>query len=168
MPTVIKEYICPGHGAFSSTVPVCPHGCTLNVERRFFTAPGLKSTRTSNVDRMLRAVAADFGLTDMSNRNGSVAQGKRKQPDFKPVWGEVPKGDTFKGDRQGGGVVEKAKGSMGGMNAAIAGYRVDQNAYEGEIKPMELVRELTPPRPVVSKRLTYGTAEDLKAAMKSV
>lgn len=72
---VMKEYICLGHGIFESTEPFCPSGCNT-VNRIFLTAPGIRSQRTGNIDRTLVEVAKDLGLTDMSNRNGSVANSR--------------------------------------------------------------------------------------------
>ena len=72
---VMKEYICLGHGIFESTAPFCPSGCNT-VNRIFLTAPGIRSQRTGNIDRTLVDVAKDLGVTDMSNRNGSVANSR--------------------------------------------------------------------------------------------
>jgi hypothetical protein len=161
---VKKEYICFAHGRFEADSPVCPKGCTLNVERRFFSAPAAKSNRTSNIDRMLRSVAADFGLSDMSNRNGSVALSQRRgKADFRPVWGEIPKGDTYNAGTRS---VEKRKGGEGGMNAALSAYRVAPKAAD-EVGITDVASKLPGPKPIIDKKLTYGSVADLQAAMKS-
>lgn len=71
---VLKEYICKAHGAFESSDPNprCKAGCN-SIERVFLTAPSVRtSQRTKNIDSTLDSLAAQFGLTDLSTRNGSV------------------------------------------------------------------------------------------------
>lgn len=71
---VVKEYLCFGHGPFESSddTPVCPKGCTM-VERRFYTAPGLRSDKTAHLDATLDTIASDFKLSDMNNDHGHGA-----------------------------------------------------------------------------------------------
>ena len=116
---VLKEFVCLAHGAFTSASPRCPHGCTTT-ERRFFNAPGIRSNRTRGIDRTLDSLAASAGLTDMSNRSGSVLGGGRGRAappvsrDYRKfleekfagqgqitpsgnfgMWGGVPSGGTY-------------------------------------------------------------------------
>lgn len=120
---VIKEWRCLAHTTFDNSTGVCPHGCTT-VVREFRTAPGTRSSRTKVADGALEHLAKRFGLTDMSNRSGSVGGSRRQRPDFSPVWGDMPKGNVYevgKGERPadpkgalvtGGG----ATGALGAMN----------------------------------------------------
>lgn len=69
---VKRDYFCKGHGVWETTdkiVEKCPYGCT-QFERYFSQPPGYIGVRTRNSDRMQRDIASQFGLTDMSNRNG--------------------------------------------------------------------------------------------------
>jgi hypothetical protein len=71
----LNDYICQAHGIFrDSYTGKCPHGCDKQfVEKIFLKAPGLKSGRTKNIDGTLRDLAADYGMTDMNNQNGTSA-----------------------------------------------------------------------------------------------
>lgn len=71
---VKKEFRCAAHGIFESSdkSPKCPSGCN-SIERAFITAPAVRTNgRSKNIDKTLRDLAADFHLTDLSTRNGSV------------------------------------------------------------------------------------------------
>lgn len=71
---VLKEFLCKAHGVFetSDASPTCPRGCN-SIERIFLQPPSVRTSgRTKNIDHTLESLAADFGLTDLSTRNGSV------------------------------------------------------------------------------------------------
>lgn len=69
----VKEWKCEAHGYFESTRPECPYGCTT-VVRVHLTPPAIRTSgRTANIDNTLNRLAAHHGMTDISNRNGSVA-----------------------------------------------------------------------------------------------
>lgn len=72
MGNVVKEFLCPGHGRFDSTEPVCPRGCTA-VERVFITPVGIQSARTRSVDATLDAIAGDYKLSNMNTRRDAHA-----------------------------------------------------------------------------------------------
>jgi hypothetical protein len=70
----LRDWNCKAHGVFESSEPAprCPKGCNA-VEAIFLRAPAVRtSQRTSNIDRTLDELATQFGLSDLSTRNGSV------------------------------------------------------------------------------------------------
>lgn len=74
---VRKEWMCAAHGPFESTKPKCPHGCNT-VTRVFLTAPSIHTSgRRQNIDNTLETLAAHHNLTNLSNRNGSIASSIR-------------------------------------------------------------------------------------------
>lgn len=86
---VMKEWNCAAHGSFESDEPVCPSGCHGPfITREFRTAPGYKSINTKFMDQGMRTIAHEYGLTDMSNRNGkSVMENQRKEKGYvQPTW----------------------------------------------------------------------------------
>ncbi len=160
----IKEFLCPAHGRFDSATAKCPHGCDLVVDRVFHTAPALKSAKTKATDTLLRGIAADYGFTDMSTRNGSVMASQRKEKpamDFRPVWGDIPKGDRLKA----GGVIEKVDGASGGAEAGARQYRVAPGAPmqtgTGEsLSFSDVAASMPKPRPVLAAP-AFGTSADV-------
>jgi len=154
-----KEFICLAHGAFVSDKPVCEHGCTLTVERAFFTAPAAISKKTQNTDRILRTLASDFGLSDMSNRDGKAVKSAKPQG----IWGEVPSGDRF----VAGKGVEHVKGAGRGAEAAAEASHVYSSKVPGEVSFLDMSKQMVPPRPIVDPKLSYGSAADLQAAVKA-
>lgn len=74
MSMILHDYRCLAHGAFESADGRCPKGCAAAfVEKVFLKPPGYHSDGTKNIDRNLRALAADFNLTDMNNHGGTTA-----------------------------------------------------------------------------------------------
>ena len=73
---IIKEWNCLAHGAFDGPSlddganPPCPHGCGNSmVERSFRTAPSIQSQGYRNINASFKSLAAEHGLTNMSNKN---------------------------------------------------------------------------------------------------
>lgn len=94
---VLKEFVCSAHGPFESFEGICPSGCSARfVTREFRTAPGIKSGKTRNTDRNLRALANDFKLPDVKCEEGmSVMDNLRRkkyQKNEQPAsaWASVP------------------------------------------------------------------------------
>jgi len=160
-----KEFVCFAHGPFEADSPTCPHGCTTAIEREFRTPVGVKSPRTRNIDRTLSALAKDFGYTDLSNRSGSVAGSSGRPapqgPDFRPVWGQVPKGDRFKQ----GGAIEHVEGSQGGAASAAGAHRV-HDAESAHAGFQEVASMMGQPRPQVDPKLVYGDRSTLIEAVQ--
>ena len=173
---VTKEFRCLAHGEFDGSEPVCPKGCTT-VVREFRTAPAGKSSKTKGVDRTLASLAARFGFSDMSNRDGSVGSSKKNSGEIKPVWGDMPKGNIFvpgKGEVNAKG---EAMSTAGGGVAALAGMGITGQSVAAQLS-QKLGREVTPeptfvdiakglpkPRPIIDKRFSYGTQADLDKAI---
>lgn len=83
MGIIIREWRCADCGTTGETSGaiedvICQTCNAQEAERVFLTAPGLKSPQTSTADRELKNLASDFGLTDMSNRDGTAV---RKAPE---------------------------------------------------------------------------------------
>lgn len=73
---IIREWRCGDCGTTGETMgsieDVVCHVCEgQEAERVFLTAPGIKSPQTSGKDRDLQALASDYGLSNMSNRDGA-------------------------------------------------------------------------------------------------
>lgn len=73
---IIREFRCCDCGAtFESMLPVeevaCPECSGEEPERVFLTPPSIRSPGTSRTDTTLKQLAADYGLSDMSNRDGA-------------------------------------------------------------------------------------------------
>ena len=60
---------------------VCPVCTASEPEREFRTTPGIKSRDTSFTDSTVKTLAADYGLTDVSNKDG---QPVAKRPSVPP------------------------------------------------------------------------------------
>lgn len=79
---IIKEWKCLDCSSFfesSDADPVCPQCSAAEPERAFLTAPGFKSPQTLGKDRDLKQLAADHGLSNMSNRDGEPVMSRRGQ-----------------------------------------------------------------------------------------
>jgi hypothetical protein len=103
---VLHDWRCAAHGefeAFGSTEdpPKCPKGCSKHFVRLIFKKPpGIKSNGTKVADASLRALAADFGLTNIGSNGGEsvrdyVRRGQSMDPNtkemnFAPLWHGVP------------------------------------------------------------------------------
>ena len=82
---VIREYRCCDCGhAFESmdaqedaSCPVCT---SSEAEREFRTAPGIKSPDTSFTDNTVKTLAADYGLSDVSNKDGRAVRSAPSGP----------------------------------------------------------------------------------------
>jgi hypothetical protein len=173
---VLKEFRCLAHGPFDGTEAVCPHGCET-VLREFRTAPGTRSHKTKFSDKALERLANRFGLTDMSNRNGSVGNSRTHQENpFAPVWGKMPKGNSF---APGRGEVP-VDGAAGGAQAALKDFGSTATTslapameklypgkkYEAEPNFMDIAKTLPRVRPIYDKRMQYGTPQQLDALIK--
>jgi putative FmdB family regulatory protein len=80
MGIVIREFACRDCGAkFESTEKpeevACPVCSAEDAERVFLTAPSIRSAHTTTKDDVLKTLAADYGLTNMSNKDGRAVRG---------------------------------------------------------------------------------------------
>lgn len=132
---VLRDYRCLAHGNFESkaAAPLCPHGCTT-VEPVWLTPPSVHTGgRTRNIDRTLENLANDYGLSDLSNRSGSVAGSRsRSQPQglqagFRP-FGEF---GAYASQLQAEGA-----GSAMAQGEPAALYARSRSALHGNLPPM--------------------------------
>ena len=169
---ILKEYRCLSHGPFDSVDGICPSGCDT-VVREFRTAPGGRSAKTKTTDKTLQGLADRFGLTNMSNKNGSVG-GSRQQPAnaMAPVWGQMPKGNVYevgRGERP-------VDGASGGATAALAAVGINSQ-NEASVQAMadaagvpmpsfmDIAHSLPKVRPTVHG--SSGSSSDLAKAIES-
>lgn len=136
---MLKEWFCMAHGRFENDEAICPFGCTT-VERRFYTAPGMKGHGTKFIDGVFMDFANERGYTDMSNRNGTIGNSRNNNtppPNMMPHWGKTEK------------TIEATLAAAG--NGGIG-------AGEGEIPKLA--------KPAVSVMGAYGNADMVKEAIK--
>lgn len=129
---VIKEWKCAAHGEFEGPEQKCPFGCPKRfVVQEFRTAAAVHDGTTAYTDATLRGLADSVGLTDMSNRNGSVMNSQRptgpKGLDFSPKWVDIPHASPGWSQRQEQSPVVHA-GEIGNMTA---GNVVDEFKKQG-------------------------------------
>lgn len=121
--TIIREWKCAGHGDFENEDGRCPQGCPPRfVVQEFRTAPAIHDGTTAYTDATLRGLADSVGLTDMSNRNGSVMNSQKPNPnhkglDFSPRWLDVPHASPGWSQRQEKSPVVTPQ-EIGGMTGA--------------------------------------------------
>jgi hypothetical protein len=142
---VMHDYKCDLHGFFEGWEPVCPEGCTENVQMVFLQPVGLTSDTTKHNDKTLKQLALDFNMTNIkSTREGDSQAGfytRNNKPvpkDLPPVPREARPGDAAIWGGAGG------KFTMdnilkGNMFRSVAGEQVS-------VMPNQ-VGNLTPPRP---------------------
>lgn len=116
---VIKEWECAAHGYFDATEPRCPWGCSEQlVERVFLTPPGIGSEGTKRSDQTLRALANDFGMTDIKNGKDGTAVAQATpaaSSGFRPTWQSLGKEFDVRGlGVQPGNALAGLQGSMKG------------------------------------------------------
>lgn len=70
---IIREYRCNDCSTCfesSDDDPVCPQCSSDEQERVFLTAPAIRDGNTTRKDTILKELASDYGLSDMSNKHG--------------------------------------------------------------------------------------------------
>lgn len=169
---ILKEYRCLAHSAFESSEknPTCPHGCTT-VLREFRTAPGTRSAKTKASDNALERMAQRYGLSDISaSKTGSVAGDRQAKQagfgqvngeDFRPRWGEVPRGGTYE---VGKGVVDR-EGSEGGAAAIVKSISQGRAEEVGDDAPALPIMPSRRPAPNVVGRDSI-TANEFSDAVR--
>jgi hypothetical protein len=127
-----REWKCAAHGEFTGPDQKCPHGCpTRFVVQEFRTAIAVHDGTTAYTDRTLQGLADSVGLTDMSNKNGSVMNSQRsttpKGLDFSPKWVDIPHASPGWSQRQEQSPIVHA-GEIGNMTA---GNVIDEFKKQG-------------------------------------
>lgn len=79
MGIVIREFLCRdcGNTFESSDNPediACPVCSAEEPERVFLTAPAIRSGDTSRKDQIVKELAADYGLSNVSNKEGKAVR----------------------------------------------------------------------------------------------
>jgi len=64
----------------SDSDPQCPQCSRVDIERAFLTPPGISVGKSAIIDRELKGLAADYGMSDISNKNGSVMASRPAPP----------------------------------------------------------------------------------------
>lgn len=73
MSKAIFDWECAAHGIFESTTGKCNFGCGKGlVTKIFLKPPAFHAGRTSSIDKTLRGMAKEQGLTDMNNHGGDT------------------------------------------------------------------------------------------------
>lgn len=138
------------------SMPRCPHGCTT--VKQTYSTEGAPKGVSKGVDANLQRLADRFGMTDISNRNGTVAASRHKTTDTSSLWGELPKGDKL----VVGKGIEHVDGSSGGAQALASSLAPPS---PGESSFMDIAKEMPKPAPVVAG--SYGGAAEFNSAMRS-
>jgi hypothetical protein len=161
---VLKEYRCEKHGIFESRFPVCPKGC-VEVERIFTQAPGLVSKRTRNIDATLQGIAKDHKLSDLSNKNGTLAssvdhyQPKATPPMDSSLQQAIDARMMQLGARFGSNFRRDSNGSFWRDNTNLTGPRASVTGHMDEIAGLPNKVEV---QTVIQG--AYGKREDVVAA----
>lgn len=79
MGIIIREFLCHDCGqTFESSDPVeevaCPHCSAGEPERVFLTPPAIRSSDTTRKDTIVKELAADYGLSNVSNKYGEAVK----------------------------------------------------------------------------------------------
>lgn len=82
---IIREWKCGDCGSVfeSSDAPeevACPICTAEEPERVFLTAPSVRSPDTSRKDSIVKELAADYGLSNVSNKYGAAVKGAPSGP----------------------------------------------------------------------------------------
>jgi len=129
---VIKEWECAAHGYFDAAEARCPYGCATEwVQRVYLTAPAIGSEGTKRSDQTLRALANDFGMTDMKNGKDGMAVAQATpaaSSNLRPSWQSL--GKEF--DVRGLGV--EPGNALAGLKSAMKGPRPSEiiGRYDGK------------------------------------
>lgn len=81
----LYDWQCPIHGDFEGSHAICPEMGCLNEDiiKVYRKAPGIVTARTRRVDRTVRQLASEHGLSDLNNRHGQAAA----RPADSMLWG---------------------------------------------------------------------------------
>jgi hypothetical protein len=136
---VLNDYMCLAHGIFESRTGRCLHGCgKAMVQIVHLKAPGHVTGRTKGIDSTLRGLAADHGLTNMNNQNGTSSV-YRHDPNMDKT------ADSMREQMLSGQTFSGAIGKEGvASTMAAGGYKPDNALNNDVVKSM-----IVPPRPIV-------------------
>lgn len=149
--SINKEWRCAAHGPFENNTGACPYGCTIGIERRFYTPVGISTGgRTKAIDNTLAGIAEAYGLSDMNNHGGTTAA-RIPSPQEKMV--QAHNEEIRKRFPSPWGMLPSAK--QGGAVAAMQEY--------GNPAPVDMksLTESAPRKAVIGKR-SPDEAADIK------
>jgi hypothetical protein len=86
----MHDYKCDLHGFFEAWEPVCPDGCTENVQMVFLQPVGTKSDTTKHNDKTLNQLALDFNMTNIKSAKEGDSQAGYYSRNNKPAPKGVP------------------------------------------------------------------------------
>jgi len=164
---VLHDYACAAHGEFESFEQKCPHGCSAAFVRLIFKKPpGIKSNGTKVADAALRALAGDFGLTNLGSnggesvrdylRRGQSMDPVRKEMSFAPLWHSVPHAAPGFSQVQGAAVPRvDPQAAIGG--STVQGENAVTSTFGASVEGR--VQHIPQPRPVIDPKLVYRPAE---------
>lgn len=110
---IIKEYRCLDCGTqfeSSDSEPSCPSCSAEEPERAFFTAPAFKSPQTTFKDDTVKQLAADYGLSNISNKHGQPVRQA-------PQGAAAPSFAT--GTPQGAQILQRLGGNADGFSSVL-------------------------------------------------
>ena len=84
--SVMHDYKCDLHGFFEAWEPVCPDGCTENVQMVFLQPVGTKSDTTKHNDKTLDQLALDFNMTNIKSAKEGDSQVRKNGQRIKLVF----------------------------------------------------------------------------------
>lgn len=88
---VLKEFVCAGHGEFEGFEPVCPRGCKGRfVRQEIRTPPSIRHVGTRNTDALTQQLANDFGLSNVSSKDGESVMTNLRKIDWRKHQGQAP------------------------------------------------------------------------------
>jgi hypothetical protein len=87
---ILHDYKCDLHGFFEAWEPVCPDGCTENVQMVFLQPVGMKSDATKHNDKTINQLALDFNMTNIKSAREGENQSGFYTRNNKPLPKDVP------------------------------------------------------------------------------
>lgn len=112
---IIREWKCGDCGTTGETMgaleDVVCHACSAQeAERVFLTAPSIKSPQTSTADKELKNLAADFGMSNMTNKDGAAVRQA-------PTGPQAPRFDT--GSPQAMQMIQRLGANSDGFSSVL-------------------------------------------------
>ena len=133
----LNDYICAVHGKFDSFTGKCPHGCGKELVQKILSAPALLSGRTRSIDKTVRDLASDAGVTNLNNRGGQAA--------FQYDTNMDKAADDMRRQMMSG---QTYAGALNGGENAIAGT-LAENHLQGDNALAQVKDLMTQPKPIV-------------------
>lgn len=175
---VLHDYACLAHGTLGELwEPKCPHGCAASFVRIVFNrSASIKHNSTKVADSAVRALAADFGLTNVGSNGGEsvmdyIRRGKsfadgyepqsEKEVSFAPKFMDIPHAAP------GWSQTPDAKAPVVNPQMTIGSKHAGENAAakafgltdEGRMPSSDGHVGIPKPRPSIDPKLVYRPTE---------